>query len=159
MRFIAILAVATLATPCWSQERAKADVFSGQAVTSQLSALVGAAKASGSSGTTLADYTSHSIKLSVRTKSGGAEIHQRYDDIFVVTEGKAVLVTGGSVLHAETDSNGETKGSGIENGKSQAIVKGDVVHIPAGVPHQLRVAPRDVYSCIVVKVRESTERR
>ncbi len=159
MRLITILAMATLAIPCWPQESTKADVFSGQAVTSQLSTLVRAAKDSGSSGSTLGDYTSHSIKLSVRTASGGAEIHQHYDDIFVVTEGKAILVTGGSVLHAETDSNGETKGSGIENGKSEMIAKGDVVHIPAGMPHQLRVAPGDVYSSIVVKVRESSENR
>jgi mannose-6-phosphate isomerase-like protein (cupin superfamily) len=159
MKLIFILAMATLATPCWTQEPSKADVFSGQAVTSQLSALVRAAKASGSSGTTLGDYTSHSIKLSVRTTSGGAEVHQHYDDIFIVTEGKAVLVIGGSVLHAKTDSNGETKGSGIENGNSETISKGDVVHIPAGMPHQLRVVPGDVYGSIVVKVRESSERR
>lgn len=159
MRLIAILSMATLAIPCWTQEPTKADVFSSQAITSQLSALMRAAKASGSSGSTLGDYTSHSIKLSVRTTSGGAEVHQYDDDIFIVTDGKAVLVTGGSVLHAKTDGNGETKGSGIENGKSETIVKGDVVHIPAGMPHQLRVAPGDVYSSIVVKVRESSEHR
>jgi mannose-6-phosphate isomerase-like protein (cupin superfamily) len=159
MRLLEILAMAAVAIPCYAQELKKADIFSDRAVTSQLSALVQAARGSGSSGATLSDYTSHSIKLSVRTASGGAEVHAYYDDIFFVTEGKATLITGGTVIHAKTDTDGETKGSGIENGTSETIAKGDVVHIPAGVPHQLHIAPGDVYSSIVVKVRELPERR
>ena len=154
MKLIEILAIAVASIPCCAQGPKKADVFSGQAVTSQLSALMQAAKVPGSSGATLGDYTSHSIKLSVRTSSGGAEVHAHYDDVFFVTEGKATLVTGGDVIQPKMDSDGETKGSGIENGRSEMISKGDVVHIPAGVPHQLRIAPGEVYSSIVVKVRE-----
>ncbi len=159
MKLIGILAIAVITIPCYPQEVKRADVYSGDAVTSQLSALVQAAKRSGSSGATLADYPSHSIKLSVRTASGGAEVHAHYDDIFFVTEGKATLISGGSVIQAKTDSSGETKGSGIANGRSETITKGDVVHIPAGVPHQLRIAPGDVYGSIVVKVSEASEER
>ncbi len=61
------------------------------------------------------------------------------------------------MIHAKTDSEGETKGSSIQNGESQTIVKGDVVHIPAGVPHQLIIAPGSAYSSIVIKVRESQQ--
>ena len=132
----------------------KVQVFSRTGVESQLAALVTAAKASGSSGTTLGDYRSHAIKLSVRSASGGAEVHAHYDDIFVVTEGKATLVTGGTVVNAKTDSDGETKGSSIQNGRSQTIVQGDIVHIPAGTPHQLTIADGNVFGAIVVKVRE-----
>ena len=121
---------------------------------SQLAELTQAAKAPGSSGATLGDYSSDAIKLSVRTASGGAEIHAHDGDIFVVTEGKATLITGGIVVHAHTGRDGETKGSSIQNGKSQMIVKGDVVHIPAGAPHQLILAPGDEYSAIVIKVKE-----
>jgi mannose-6-phosphate isomerase-like protein (cupin superfamily) len=157
MRLTATLAVAALAIPCFPQEMNKADIFSNHAITSQLSALVQAAMPSGSSGATLAKYPAHSIMLSVRSASGGAEIHAYYDDIFFVTGGKATLITGGSVIQPKTDKNGETKGSGIQNGSSQTIAKGDVVHIPAGTPHQLRVVPGDIYSSIVVKVREPSE--
>jgi mannose-6-phosphate isomerase-like protein (cupin superfamily) len=157
MRLRSILAMAALAIPCCAQQSNKADVFSGQHVTSQLSALVQTARGPGSSGATLGDYKSHSIKLSTRTASGGAEVHAHYDDIFFVTGGKATMVTGGSVIHAKTDTDGETKGSRIENGKSETIAKGDVVHIPAGTPHQLILAPGGTYSSIVVKVRESSE--
>jgi mannose-6-phosphate isomerase-like protein (cupin superfamily) len=133
----------------------KTEVFSGKDVTSQLATLVQAAKASGSSGATLGDYKSHAIKLSVRTASGGAEVHAQYDDIFVVTEGKATMVTGGTVIDPKGESDGETRGSGIQNGKSQTIVQGDIVHIPAGTPHQLMIAAGGTFGAIVVKVKEA----
>ena len=154
MRLTLILAMAALIIPCCAQSQSNADVFTNQAITSQRAALVQSAKASGSSGATLGDYGSRAIKLSVRTASGGAEMHTHFDDIFFVTDGKAELVTGGSVVDAKTDSQGETKGSSIQNGKSVTIAKGDVVHIPAGVPHQLILAPGSVYSSVVIKVRE-----
>ncbi len=159
MRLIVMVAMAVLASHSYAQVQAKAEVFSGQAVTSQLATLVQAAKTSGGSGAILGEYKSNAIKLSVRTASGGAEIHAHYDDIFFVTEGKATLVTGGSVIRAKTDSEGETKGSSIQNGESQTIAKGDVVHIPAGLPHQLILAHGAVYSSIVIKVKEEPEQQ
>jgi mannose-6-phosphate isomerase-like protein (cupin superfamily) len=158
MRLIMLVMMAALAIPSWAETDSKAQVFADQAVTSQLRALLQAAKGSGSGGATLGDYKSHAIKLSVRVASGGAEVHAHFDDIFFVTGGKAELITGGSVVNSTTDSDGETKGSSIKNGKSVTIAKGDVVHIPAGVPHQLTVAPGSEYISIVVKVRESLER-
>lgn len=155
MKLVSVLAIAALVMPCCVHAQSNAEVFSGKDVTSQLAALVQKAKASGSSGSTLGDYNSHAIKLSVRTASGGAEVHARYDDVFFVTHGRATLITGGTVVNPTTDSQGETKGTRIQNGKSQVILKGDVVHIPAGVPHQLILAPGSVYSSIVVKVREA----
>ena len=159
MRLIVTLAMAALiiSHSAHAHAQAKADVFPGQAVASQLAALAQAAKTSGGGGATLGDYQSHAIKLSVRTSSGGAEVHAHYDDVFFVTEGRAKMITGGNVIDAKTDKDGETKGSSIQNGKSEVIGKGDVVHIPAGMPHQLIVASGSVYSSIVVKIRESPE--
>jgi mannose-6-phosphate isomerase-like protein (cupin superfamily) len=157
MKLILVVAIAAAALPSYTLAQTKADVFSGPAVASQLTALLQAASGSGSGGATLGDYKSHAIKLSVRTQSGGAEAHAYYDDIFVVTEGKATLVTGGSIVGAKTDSTGETKGSSIQNGQSEVIAKGAVVHIPAGMPHQLIVVPGGVYSSIVIKIEERPE--
>jgi mannose-6-phosphate isomerase-like protein (cupin superfamily) len=154
MKLISLVAMAALAIPCYALQGHKAEVFSGKDVSSQLSALAEKAKATGSSGATLGDYTTHAIKLSVRTGSGGAEIHAHYDDIFVVTEGQATLVTGGTVLEGKTNADGETAGSKIQNGTSQNIAKGDVVHIPAGTPHQL-LLHGGVFSAIVIKVKET----
>lgn len=155
MKLIPTLAAAALiALPCSAQTVSRAQVFSASTVSARMNALVRAAEASGSSGTKLADYHSHAIELSVRTSSGGAEIHAHFDDIFLVTRGRATLVTGGTVIDPKTGPDGETKGRGIRNGRSQAIVKGDIVNIPAGTPHQLILAPGSTYASIVIKVRE-----
>lgn len=155
MKLIPVVAALAFAAACQAQSGQQAEVFSGKKVQAQTSALVAAAKASGSSGSTLGDYSSHAIKLSIRTASGGAEVHAHYDDIFLVTEGKATLITGGTVIDPKTDKAGETKGRGIRNGISRTITKGDIVNIPAGTPHQLVLAPDTVYASIVIKVRES----
>jgi mannose-6-phosphate isomerase-like protein (cupin superfamily) len=157
MMLILVVTMAALTISCCAQAQSKVEVFPGESITSQLTTLVQAAKSSGGSGATLGDYKSHAIKLSVRTASGGPESHAHYDDIFLVTEGKADLVTGGSVANAKTDNDGETKGSSIQNGNTRTIAKGDIVHIPAGTPHQLILAPGSIYSSIVIKVREVSD--
>lgn len=154
MKLIPILAAALVAVPCLAQTGSGAQVFPGKEVTSQMAALVGKAEALGGSGTKLADYGSHNIQLSVRTKSGGAEVHAHFDDIFYVTRGRATLVTGGSLIDAKTGPDGESNGSGIQRGQSRVIAKGDIVNIPAGTPHQLKVAPGDTYAAVVIKVKE-----
>jgi mannose-6-phosphate isomerase-like protein (cupin superfamily) len=153
MKMISLVMMAAVAVPCYALQGKKVEVFSNKDIASQLSSLAQKAKPSGSSGATLGDYKSHAIKLSVRTGSGGAEIHAHYDDIFVVTEGQATLVTGGTVLDGKTSADGETAGSKIQNGTSQTIAKGDVVHIPAGTPHQL-LLDGNIFSAIVIKVKE-----
>ena len=155
MKLIPIFAVAALAIPSFAQTGGKAKVFSGKDVSAQLATLAQTSKASGSSGATLGDYTSHAIKLSVRTASGGAEIHAHYDDIFVVTEGKATLITGGTVMNAQTGERRRNKRQQHSGWNSRRrSPKNDIVHIPAGTPHQLIIAPGDVFSTIVVKVKE-----
>lgn len=152
MKLIPILVAALLAAPCFAQTSAQ--VFSGRDVKAQMATLVQKAKAAGASGTKLGDYGSHNIQLSTRAKSGGAEVHAHFDDIFIVKQGRATLITGGSLIDEKDGPNGESKGSGIRDGHTQVIQKGDIVNIPAGTPHQLKIAPGQVYASIVIKVRE-----
>jgi mannose-6-phosphate isomerase-like protein (cupin superfamily) len=154
MKLLSLFVAAIFLIPLYASTEDKAEVFSSKSVALQLQTLAQTAKASASSGATLGDYGSHAIKLSVRSASGGAEVHTHYDDVFVVTEGTATLVTGGTVLDAKTDEDGETKGSGIKNGTSHTIVKGDIIHVPAGTPHRLIIAPGVVFGAVVVKVKE-----
>jgi mannose-6-phosphate isomerase-like protein (cupin superfamily) len=137
-----------------AQSAGKAQVFTAADVHGQLAQLDEQAKAKGSSGSTLGDYGTHAIRLSARTASGGAEIHAHFDDVMLVTEGKATLITGGTVVDGQTESDGETHGASIRDGISQTISVGDVVHIPAGTPHQLLIAPGTAYSALVIKVKE-----
>jgi mannose-6-phosphate isomerase-like protein (cupin superfamily) len=154
MKLVIVATLIAFAMPSIGQTQQAAQIFSARDIASQLGSLTQAAKTTGSGGATLGKYQSHSIQLSMRTASGGAEVHAHYDDIFVVTDGNATLITGGTVENAQTLSDGETKGKSIRNGQSQTIGKDDVVHIPAGTPHQLIVESGSTFSLIVVKVKE-----
>jgi quercetin dioxygenase-like cupin family protein len=71
-----------------------------------------------------------------------------------VIQGEAVLVTGGTVLNPVTVSPGETRGSSVTGGSEVILHKGDVVHIPARTPHQLRLEPGHQFAYYVLKIRE-----
>ena len=155
MKVIPIFIAAMMIPSCLAQTVNRTEVFPDKDVSARLMEMVKESKKAGSSGATLGGNTSPIIKLSVRTTNGGAEIHGRFDDILVVTGGKATLITGGTVANAHTDKDDETKGTSVENGKTQTISKGDIVHIPAGTPHQLIIAPGDVFQTIVIKAEVS----
>ncbi len=129
-------------------------VFSTPDLHAQLEKLAAAAKEKGSSGSTIEDYGSYKIQLSVRTTSGGAEVHAHWDDVMIVKEGSATLITGGTVVDSKTNDEGETHGTKIENGESRTIRPGDVLTVHAGTPHQLILKPGTVYGAVVVKVHE-----
>ena len=94
--------------------------------------------------------TKHAVKLSVRTATGGAEIHAHYDDIFLSRREKQLWFTWETVVKAKTDSDCGTKGSSIRNGRLQNLVHGDIVHIPAGTPHRLIIAGGTMFGAVVV---------
>lgn len=146
--------LAAVAAPALAQNSDKAQVFSSAALHQQFTQLEAQAKAQGSSGSTLGDYGTHTIKLSLRTASGGAEVHAHFDDVIFVTGGEADLVTGGTVIEPHTGADGETKGRAIKDGRDQTITAGAVIHIPAGTPHQMIIPKGSLFEALVVKIHE-----
>jgi mannose-6-phosphate isomerase-like protein (cupin superfamily) len=146
-------AIATLALTANAQSPS-VDHYSKAELLDQAKLLEQGASTTGSAGTKLAQYPNHFTMLTLRKKSGGAEIHQDYADIFVVVRGQATLVSGGTVIAPKVVSPGETQGTSVQGGASTPLRDGDVVHIPAGVPHQLLLAADGELCYFVVKVRE-----
>jgi len=71
-------------------------------------------------------------------------VNDRTTSIFLVLDGAGTLVTGGKLTNPTPLSSDDpdlklvgsgSRGKGIQNGQSRRINKGDVVVIPAGVPH------------------------
>lgn len=120
----------------------------------QIAKLIPTAQAKGGGGSTIEDYRSYKLQLSVRTVSGGAEVHAHWDDVMVVEQGTATLITGGTVVDGKTGDDGETHGSKIDGGHSQTLAPGDIVTVHAGTPHQLMLTPGTVYGAMVVKIHE-----
>src|SRR3569833_745279 len=90
-----------------------------------------AAKGDGSASETLDKYPHHNTMLAFRQKSGGGELHQNFADMFVILDGHATIVIGGSVVDQKTASPGEVRGKSVEGGKRRDVTAGDLVHIPA----------------------------
>ena len=109
----------------------------------------------GSAGETLKEYPRHCAMLSCRSRDGEAEIHENFADVFYVLDGRATLVTGGTVAGARLTKPGETRGTSIEGGARQELRAGDVAHVPAGLPHQMLVAGEQTVTCLVMKVQEN----
>lgn len=75
------------------------------------------------------------VHTSRRDKPGLAEIHLLDTDIIYVMEGRATLVTGGTALETREIETNEIRGSGINEGETRQLSKGDVIIVPRGVPH------------------------
>jgi uncharacterized RmlC-like cupin family protein len=115
-----------------------------------------AASPAGSAGERIASYSDHAITIAARTKSGGPEVHEQWTDVIIVTGGQATFLIGGTVVDevaAEGGAPGEKRGSDITGGTTQVLKKGDVINIPAGTPHWIKVAPGDTFSYVNVKVK------
>jgi mannose-6-phosphate isomerase-like protein (cupin superfamily) len=104
---------------------------------------------------TLEKYPHHFTMLAFRNRSGGGERHQNFADVFFIVDGKATLVTGGEMVEPKTIGPGETLGTSVKGGSRQQLKAGDVVHIPAGIPHQMVLASGDTVTYFVVKVEET----
>jgi mannose-6-phosphate isomerase-like protein (cupin superfamily) len=63
-----------------------------------------------------------------------ASVHEKDAELFYMMDGTATLVTGGKLVEGTKDGD-NWRGKGIEGGKAQKMSKGDLMMVPAGVPH------------------------
>jgi uncharacterized protein GlcG (DUF336 family)/mannose-6-phosphate isomerase-like protein (cupin superfamily) len=92
------------------------------------------------------------VNASRRDEAGKVEIHEKDADIIYVLDGTATLVTGGTIVDAETIAPGEIRGANVNGGETRRISKGDVVIVPAGTPHWFKEVPGP-FTYYVVKAR------
>jgi mannose-6-phosphate isomerase-like protein (cupin superfamily) len=102
----------------------------------------------------LEKYGNHYTMLAHREATGSAEIHEKEADLFVVTEGDATIVTGGTLVSPHTEKPGEIRGTSIKGGENHPLPAGSIIHIPAGVPHQLQIQKCKPFTYFVMKVIE-----
>lgn len=91
-------------------------------------------------GRPLLEVPGYKIHASHREQAGQAEVHTRDTDIIYVLEGTATFVTGGTVVEGQTTAPNEIRGRSIQSGETRSLRKGDVIIVPAGVPHWFKEA-------------------
>ncbi len=99
------------------------------------------------------DTPLYKVDAGRRSGPGEVEYHERITDIMYVLEGEATVVTGGTMIDVRPAGPGEKRASAVRDGSPQRIAPGDVLVVPAGVPHHF-VEVTDPFRYYVVKVAQ-----
>ena len=92
-------------------------------------------------GGTLVTAPNLSITVADRTAPGMVEVHDKETDTFYVLAGSATIVTGGKMVGGTETGPGQQRGTDLEGGQARQVATGDVMVIPAGVPHWFKEVP------------------
>jgi mannose-6-phosphate isomerase-like protein (cupin superfamily) len=88
-----------------------------------------------------------------RTVSSEPEVHARWDDIVIVRSGAGAIEMGDSLVKSRLRAPGERAGGELTK-KTQLVVRGgDVVRIPAAVPHAFIVSGSEPLEYLLIKQR------
>jgi mannose-6-phosphate isomerase-like protein (cupin superfamily) len=86
-----------------------------------------------------------------RTTSSDPEVHARWDDLVLVRAGAGVIELGDSLVGSKYLGPGERRGGKINKSYQIEVHAGDLVRIPAAVPHSFLVSGSVPLEYLVVK--------
>jgi mannose-6-phosphate isomerase-like protein (cupin superfamily) len=88
-----------------------------------------------------------------RTTSSQPEVHARWDDVVLVRSGTGAIETGDSLVGSTYRAPGERAGGKLTKSSQLIVRAGDIVRIPAAVPHAFIVAGTEPLEYMVIKQR------
>jgi mannose-6-phosphate isomerase-like protein (cupin superfamily) len=92
------------------------------------------------------------IVLAQRRGAADVEYHDHTNHIFIMVEGEATLVTGGTMVDAKRTSPDQMRAASIEGGETHHLSKGDVITIPAKTPHWWKEVPTKTVAYYAVNI-------
>jgi mannose-6-phosphate isomerase-like protein (cupin superfamily) len=92
----------------------------------------------------------YNVHISRRVKPGPAEAHVKDTDFFYILEGSATVIADGTMVGGKETRPGLIVGSDIRGGQTYHLSKGDVMVIPAGIPHWFKEVPTSI-DCYTVQ--------
>ena len=81
------------------------------------------------------------IVLAQRRGAGEVEVHEKTNHVFIIVEGEATFVTGGTLVGAKDTAPGQKRAPNVQGGEVHHLTKGDVITIPAKTPHWFKDVP------------------
>jgi mannose-6-phosphate isomerase-like protein (cupin superfamily) len=76
-------------------------------------------------------------QLEYRPGSGAAALHEKDAELMVVLDGTGNIITGGKMVDEKRVNAANLTAPSIADGTTRAVVKGDMILIPANTPHQV----------------------
>jgi mannose-6-phosphate isomerase-like protein (cupin superfamily) len=92
------------------------------------------------------------IVLANRREAGPVEYHEHTNHIFIIVEGEATFVTGGTMVDPKQTSPDQMRATAIEGGETHHLSKGDVITIPAKTPHWFKEVPTKTVAYYAVNI-------
>lgn len=92
------------------------------------------------------------IVLAQRRQAGEVEYHDRTNHVFVMVEGEATLVVGGTMVNARRTAPDQMRAPSLDGGTTYHMTKGDVITIPAKTPHWFKEVPTKTVSYYAVNI-------
>ncbi len=82
------------------------------------------------------------IRFGVNRRSAGEpEEHEKTSHNWVIIDGEATIIVGGTMVGRHSTGNGEFRGTDVEGGQTYHLQKGDMIRIPAGTQHWFKEVP------------------
>lgn len=79
--------------------------------------------------------------LAQRRGAGEVEVHERTNHVFIIVDGEATFVTGGTLVGAKNTAPGQIRADNVQGGQTHHLTKGDVITVPAKTPHWFKEVP------------------
>ena len=92
------------------------------------------------------------VVLAQRREAGPVEYHDHTNHVFIMVEGEATFVTGGTMVDAKRTSPDQMRAAAIEGGEIHHLSKGDVITIPAKTPHWFKEVPTKTVAYYAVNI-------
>jgi mannose-6-phosphate isomerase-like protein (cupin superfamily) len=92
------------------------------------------------------------IVLAQRRKAGEVEVHGKTNHVFIIVEGEATLVTGGTLVNSRETGPDQWRAPSVQGGTTYHLTKGDVITIPATTPHWFKEVPTGTIAYYAVNI-------
>ena len=92
------------------------------------------------------------VILANRREAGMVEYHEHTNHVFVMVEGEATLVVGGTMVDAKRTAAGQMRAPSVNGGTTYHMTKGDVITIPAKTPHWFKEVPTKTVAYYAINI-------
>jgi mannose-6-phosphate isomerase-like protein (cupin superfamily) len=91
--------------------------------------------------------------LAQRRGTGDVEVHMKTNHVFIIVEGEATFITGGTLVGAKNTAQDEVRAASVTGGQTHHLTKGDVITIPANTPHWFKEIPSGTIAYYAVNIQ------
>jgi mannose-6-phosphate isomerase-like protein (cupin superfamily) len=94
------------------------------------------------------------VVLANRRGAGEVEVHEKTNHVFIIVEGEAVFVTGGTLVSPRETAPGQRRAASVQGGEAHRLTKGDVITVPAKTPHWFKEVPTQTIAYYAVNLEQ-----